>query len=116
VRRLLQQDFDRVFALKNPFLDDGIIGEQGVDVILSPTAPTLPPLLASVSSQSPLDSYRDDVFTVPASLAGLPAISMPTRLTSLEDVEVQTTGMQITGQFGDEDMVFQAARLLENLD
>jgi aspartyl-tRNA(Asn)/glutamyl-tRNA(Gln) amidotransferase subunit A len=46
-----------------------------VDVILAPTAPT--PAFALGEKSNPLDMYLGDVFSVPASLAGLPAMSVP---------------------------------------
>ncbi|RMZ32823.1 hypothetical protein D0859_03046 [Hortaea werneckii] len=83
VRRLVQRDFDRVFARPNPLHDDHNGGGSTapgsrrepdeadvVDIILTPTAPTLPPTLEEVRRQSPVESYMNDVFTVPASLAG----------------------------------------------
>jgi aspartyl-tRNA(Asn)/glutamyl-tRNA(Gln) amidotransferase subunit A len=49
----------------------------GVDVLLAPVAPSLPWLLAEEASRSPEQATREDVLTVPASLAHLPAISVP---------------------------------------
>ncbi|EME41419.1 hypothetical protein DOTSEDRAFT_176547 [Dothistroma septosporum NZE10] len=120
IRRLVQRDFDRVFALSNPLLDadEGPAGE--IDVLLTPTAPTLPPTVAELKRQSPVESYMNDVFTVPASLAGLPAISVSMSLSALhlaemEDTDVRTAGIQIIGQFGDDEFVLQAAKTLEVL-
>ncbi|KAF2210709.1 hypothetical protein CERZMDRAFT_113233 [Cercospora zeae-maydis SCOH1-5] len=120
VRRLVQQDFDRVFAQQNPLLDAA--GDEGgdgdkVDVLLTPTAPTLPPTVDELAKQSPLESYMNDVFTVPASLAGLPAISVPVPVPSaerakLEDTDIGTAGMQLIGQFGDDELVLRAAKQL----
>ncbi|KAK3672964.1 Trimeric GatFAB AmidoTransferase(AdT) complex subunit [Recurvomyces mirabilis] len=127
-RRLVQRDFDRVFALANPLLDpphsvpdsDSTGGEQdeGVDVIITPTAPTLPPTIEEVKRQSPVESYMNDVFTVPASLAGLPAISMPVGLSEeeakgLEQTDVGSVGVQVMGQFGDDEGVLDVASMIE---
>jgi aspartyl-tRNA(Asn)/glutamyl-tRNA(Gln) amidotransferase subunit A len=111
VRRLVQQDFDRVFAASNPLVV-GIneLKEEGVDVLLCPTAPTLAPLLEEVEAQDPIYAYMNDVFTVPASLAGLPAISVPVR-SNREDMGVKglNAGMQIIGQYGDDKLVLDVA-------
>ena len=120
IRRLVQRDFDRVFALDNPLLDatEDLAGE--VDVLLTPTAPTLPPTAEELKRQSAVESYMNDVFTVPASLAGLPAVSVPvplpeSQLAEMDELDVRTAGMQIIGQFGDDELVLEAAEMLEKL-
>lgn len=127
VRRLVQQDFNRVFALPNPLLDTPKIEKKSnaVDVLISPTAPTLPPTLEALENQTPLDAYMNDVFTVPTSLAGLPAISMPISMhfdRSILELGYQcedkkwshAIGVQVIGQYGDDDLVFDVAKMLEH--
>ncbi|KAK0250213.1 Trimeric GatFAB AmidoTransferase(AdT) complex subunit [Friedmanniomyces endolithicus] len=127
VRRLVQRDFDGVFTQLNPLLNSdittgsGVREEQGVDVLLTPTAPTLPPTVEEVKRQSSVESYMNDVFTVPASLAGLPVISVPVKLSGggdemVEERDVQSVGVQLIGQFGDDQLVLHAAALLEQID
>ena len=130
VRRLVQRDFDRVFCIPNPLrpaeqfdlseMDDSVtlnskLGPSQVDFIICPTAPNLPPTLEDISKQAPVDTYMNDVFTVPASLAGLPAISIPFRM---RDNYQQTdapafAGIQIIGQYSDDHRVLDAARIIE---
>lgn len=117
VRRLVQQDFNDVFALPHPLMDHNdhttptMTPADLVDLIIVPTAPTPPPLLSDVRKQSPLDSYINDVFTVPASLAGLPAISVPVIADDdLPPVAERNIGMQVIGQFGDDLDVLTFAR------
>ena len=112
VRRKVQQEFDEVFGSSNPLhdakADHREDGEGNVDVIIAPTAPTLPPTVEEVEAQTPVKRYMNDVFTVPASLAGLPAISVPVGLDKEfrgGEGEVTTAGMQVIGQFGDDEMV-----------
>jgi aspartyl-tRNA(Asn)/glutamyl-tRNA(Gln) amidotransferase subunit A len=62
VRRLIKEDFDRAF--------------QEVELIIGPTSPT-PAFKLGERIADPLQMYLSDVYTVPASLAGLPAISIP---------------------------------------
>lgn len=119
VRRLVQQDFDGVFAAANPLITNSSTTKEGVDVLICPTAPTLPPLLSEVENQDPIHAYMNDVFTVPASLAGLPAISVPVSLNP-DDVSSEleregtkeSAGMQIIGQYGDDKLVLDAAKAL----
>jgi aspartyl-tRNA(Asn)/glutamyl-tRNA(Gln) amidotransferase subunit A len=149
VRRLVQRDFDGIFAAENPLLDssssrksDGgesdeenpsaASEEVKVDVLLAPTAPTFPPTIVELLGRSPVEAYVNDVFTVPASLAGLPAISVPVPLirdgnaaadgaagkdeadfASREDVT--TVGVQVLGQFGQDEMVLRAAEMVEDI-
>ncbi|KAK8071051.1 amidase signature domain-containing protein [Apiospora hydei] len=126
VRCLVRRDFDRVFRLSNPLLenehDDGSneqqqfdlsdmdesvpleskFGPTQIDFLLCPTAPTTPPKLSDIAKQTPFDSYMNDVFTVPASLAGLPAISIPMALPKSEEDLVDFGGVQLIGQFWDD--------------
>lgn len=63
VRRLIAQDFTAVWPK--------------VDALLTPTTLGEAPLLQAVNQQSPLQHYWNDLFTAPANLAGVPAISFP---------------------------------------
>lgn len=119
VRRLVQQDFDKVFTTPNPLTTTDSEGDQnGVDVLLCPTAPTLAPKSSDIKDQKPLHAYMNDVFTVPASLAGLPAISVPVlerevhgRDSSEEERSIPA-GIQIIGQYGDDKLVLDLAKEL----
>lgn len=121
VRRLVQQDFDSVFAAQNP-LHDGIENgsTDGVDFLITPTAPSLPPTLAELKRQSTVEGYMLDVFTVPASLAGLPALSVPVPFGAeahgkVDPLDVQSVGMQIIGQYGSDEGVLAVGKLIEEL-
>ena len=110
VRRLVQKDFDAVFKMANPLRDTYQTPLDGVDYIVCPTAPTPPPLLADLKKSTPLDAYMNDIFTVPASLAGLPAISVPAPAAEhVSSVEENFIGMQVIGQYGDDYGVIQLA-------
>ncbi|KAJ9662231.1 Trimeric GatFAB AmidoTransferase(AdT) complex subunit [Coniosporium apollinis] len=114
VRRLVQQDFDRVFSLANPLLDVRRTGRQNtderVDVLVCPTAPTLPPTLESLEKQSPVEAYVSDIFTVPASLAGLPAVSVPFKESQGQEGNI---GIQVIAQYGDDNLTLDVARIIE---
>ena len=121
VRRLVQQDFDSVFAAQNPLHDGNENGSAaGVDFLITPTAPSLPPTLAELERQSTVESYMLDVFTVPASLAGLPALSVPVPFGAdargeVDPHDVQSVGMQIIGQYGSDEAVLAVGKLVEEL-
>jgi aspartyl-tRNA(Asn)/glutamyl-tRNA(Gln) amidotransferase subunit A len=66
-RRLIRRDFDRAFAT--------------VDAIVSPTSP-IPAFLAGSKIDDPLEMYLCDALTVPANLAGVPALSIPCGFTA----------------------------------
>src|SRR6266478_1913221 len=72
VRTLVRRDFDRVFRARNVLSLHSETNQSGVDVLIHPSAiRTAPPLDGDgPGSISDLDSYLQDVLTVPASLAG----------------------------------------------
>ncbi|QPC79741.1 hypothetical protein HYE68_010493 [Fusarium pseudograminearum] len=124
VRRMVQQDFDRVFRLDNPLYEpeqfdlsdmaeatgmEDKTGPVQVDFILCPTAPTFPPRLEEIEEQSSVDAYMNDVFTVPASLAGLPAVSIPAKVEGSQF----PAGLQVIGQYWDDQRVLQLAEKLK---
>ena len=116
VRRIVQDDFNMVFNLAHPLLEKAESVSNGVDFIVCPTAPTYPPTHASLKKASPLETYINDVFTVPASLAGLPAISVPAaeQHSAKANNPETAVGIQVIGQYGDDFAVIQFAnRMIE---
>ena len=94
VRTLISHDF------KNAFTE--------CDVILAPTTPTASFPLGD-KLDDPLAMYLNDVFSVPASLAGLPAMSVPAGLNS----EGLPLGLQLIGKAFDEQGVLNAGLAIE---
>jgi aspartyl-tRNA(Asn)/glutamyl-tRNA(Gln) amidotransferase subunit A len=82
---------------------------EKVDCILAPTAPSAAFAIGE-KADDPIAMYLNDVFTVPANLAGLPAISVPAGLSS----DNLPLGLQIIGRAFDEATVFKAAAVLED--
>lgn len=82
IRKLVQSDFDSVFRAKNVLRKDTptASAEKGVDVLLHPCAVNSAPTLEVAKHESSVEEYVQDLLTVPSSLAGLPAVSMPTGL------------------------------------
>ncbi|KAK7612274.1 A subunit of glutamyl-tRNA amidotransferase [Phyllosticta paracitricarpa] len=122
VRRLVQRDFDAVFRAPNPLLlaaapappgqQGHQEGDEGVDVLVCPTAPGLPPRLQQLKETKPVDAYVNDVLTVPASLAGLPAVSVPVAVDDGTEHQAATVGMQVIGQYGHDDLVLEVGGLI----
>ena len=94
VRRLIQQDFFRVFT--------------DVDCILLPTTPTTAFRLGE-KVDDPLAMYLSDIYTVSSNLAGVPAISVPYG----KDAQGLPIGVQLIGRQFDESTILRAADYLE---
>ncbi len=94
VRTLIREDFDRVF--------------QDVDLLVTPVMPT-PAFQLGEKIEDPLQMYLSDLYTISASLAGIPAISLPCGF-SRKGLPI---GMQILGRPFEEDVVLRAARAYE---
>jgi aspartyl-tRNA(Asn)/glutamyl-tRNA(Gln) amidotransferase subunit A len=98
VRRLVLEDFKEAF--------------KKVDAILAPTTPSAAfPIDSSkeVSKSDPVKMYLNDVFTIPANLAGLPAMSVPAGF----DKDGLPLGLQIMANHFDEQTMFDVALALE---
>ncbi|PYZ96571.1 Asp-tRNA(Asn)/Glu-tRNA(Gln) amidotransferase GatCAB subunit A [Alteribacter lacisalsi] len=93
VRTLIKQDFDEIF-LK-------------YDAVVGPTTPTTAFKIGD-KIDDPLTMYMTDILTVPVSLAGLPAISVPCGFS-----EGMPVGLQVIGNHFDEKTVYQVAHAFE---
>lgn len=87
IRRLIKNDFVSAF--------------KDVDLILGPTTPNLPWLIGS-KIDDPVAAYLEDIYTVPANLAGIPGLSMPAGM-----IDGLPVGVQLLAPY------FQEARLLQ---
>lgn len=99
VRTLIRRDFDAAF--------------ERVDAILSPTSPT-PAFKLGERTDDPLSMYMGDVYTLPASLAGIPTISVPISRVEQDGVKLPV-GLQIMCPAFQEEAMFQAAAGIEAL-
>jgi len=119
VRQLVRDDFNRIFCipdvLSHPTGNPAI---QGVDVLIHPSAiRTAPPLSPSGNDESGLDAYVQDVLTVPASLAGLPAFSVPACGVITENTgDGWPVGVSVVGQWGCDEMVLRVGEIIEGLN
>ncbi len=94
VRTLIRKDFDNAF--------------EKVDILLTPTCPTTA-FLKGDFVNDPLSMYLSDLLTVPANLAGLPAISIPCGF----DNKGLPIGLQLIGNVLEEDRIMNAANIFE---
>ena len=93
VRRLIKKDFDEAFS--------------NVDVIMTPT--TRGPAFEMGSKGSdPIQMYLEDLFTISANLAGLPAMSLPNG-----NIDNKPIGLQIIGNFLDESSILNFAHMYQ---
>ncbi len=96
-RTLISRDFDQAF--------------QKVDLIISPTTPSPAHKLGGLKN-NPLQAYLEDIFTIPANLAGLPAMSVPAGF-ALEDGKKLPIGLQFIARPLDEATMLSAAHAFE---
>jgi len=95
VRTLIRRDFDEAF--------------RSCDVIATPTTPSTAFKLGEKTA-NPLEMYLADVFTVPANLAGVPGVSVPSGFSNGLPV-----GLQFVGPMFQEASVLRAGRAVERL-
>ncbi|MDO8638138.1 MAG: Asp-tRNA(Asn)/Glu-tRNA(Gln) amidotransferase subunit GatA [Candidatus Daviesbacteria bacterium] len=97
VRTLIKQDFEKAF-------DPATVG---VDVIVGPVSPTVAWNLGEKISD-PLTMYLSDAYTIPASLAGIPGLSVPCGFSDGLPV-----GLQILGKYMDEETILNVGEVYE---
>tara|TARA_B100001996_G_scaffold6486_1_gene5476 strand:+ start:162 stop:1622 length:1461 start_codon:yes stop_codon:yes gene_type:complete len=95
VRTLIRKDFDDAF--------------KKVDILLAPTSPTTA-FGSGENINNPIAMYLSDLLTIPANLAGLPAISLPCGF----DKSGLPIGLQLIGNVFDEQKLLQVASQFEN--
>ncbi|HEY8052104.1 MAG TPA: Asp-tRNA(Asn)/Glu-tRNA(Gln) amidotransferase subunit GatA [Steroidobacteraceae bacterium] len=93
VRQLISADFTRAF--------------QDVDVLMGPTTPT-PAFAIGAKTSDPITMYLNDIYTIGANLAGLPAVSIPCGF-----VRELPVGLQIVGPHFSEARILRAAHALQ---
>jgi aspartyl-tRNA(Asn)/glutamyl-tRNA(Gln) amidotransferase subunit A len=75
--------------------------------LLTPTTPS--PAFKSGDKTSPLEMYLEDIFTVPANISGMPAISLPSGFAQVDGVDLPL-GIELTADLGREDNLFRAGK------
>ena len=97
IRDLIKKDFENAF--------------KEVDVLITPATPTLP-FKFGEKSGDPLAMYLSDIFTVPANLAGIPAVSVPMGFIDRDNVKLPT-GIQFIGPWFGEEILFDLSKKIE---
>ncbi len=98
----------RAQKVRTKIVEDFTMAFNKCDAILTPTTPT-GAFKIGEKNIDPVTMYMNDVFTVPASLAGLPAISIPSGL----DAKGCPLGLQLIGKGFDEETIFSIGSILE---
>ncbi len=102
VRAMIKNDFDEAF--------------RDVDMILTPVSPTRP-FKFGEKANDPLAMYLSDIFTIPANLAGVPAISIPVRsaksASSPRESASLPIGFQLIGKHFREEDILSLGRMYE---
>ncbi len=93
VRTLIKQDFEKAF--------------EKCDVIVGPVSPTVAWNIGEKIAD-PLTMYLSDAYTIPASLAGIPGLSVPCGF-----VEGMPVGLQVLGKYMDEEMILNVGEAYE---
>lgn len=120
----MQTDFNNVFCMPNPLLDDAVADLKNtskVHAIITPGAISTAPLISKCipevddptqhTNVKSVDGFIDDVMTVPASLAGIPAITVPAGKSTVDGWPV---GLQLLAQYGDEKTLLHVAKLFQS--
>ena len=97
VRTLIQRDFDAAFAQ--------------ADMLISPTAPTTAFEFGAKTSD-PLEMYLNDVTTIPANLAGIPAMSIPVSVAPEDGLPV---GLQLMAPARADERLYRASATIERM-
>ncbi|KAK7039171.1 Trimeric GatFAB AmidoTransferase(AdT) complex subunit [Paramarasmius palmivorus] len=114
IRQLIREDFDHVFRwTRSTTTTPNTKDEKGVDVLIHPTAIRTAPLLSSVATSDAAETYLQDIMTVPASLAGLPALSVPVPGDGDGEWPI---GMSVVGQWGCDRTVLDVGGVVEALN
>jgi aspartyl-tRNA(Asn)/glutamyl-tRNA(Gln) amidotransferase subunit A len=103
IRRLVWRDFDAVFSSASA-------ADRGVDVLLTPSCSGL--AIEKSKIGDPVDLYSMDALTVPASLAGLPAISLPAGQDSSTGLPI---GLQLIGKQARDNSLLRTAAKIEKV-
>lgn len=102
--------FKKAAQVRRQIYDQYIAALDKCDAILMPVAPVTAWLLGA-HELDPLKAYLMDAFTLPANLAGLPAVSLPVGLGHESNMPI---GMQIVGKHFQEAKILEIAYMLEN--
>ena len=101
--------YNKARRVRKLIWNDFIEAYKKCDVLLTPCAPTTAFAIGE-NQKDPITMYLNDVFTIPASMAGMPGMSVPMGLSA----DGLPLGLQLLGKPFEEETLFQAAQALEN--
>ncbi|RHZ88115.1 hypothetical protein Glove_26g141 [Diversispora epigaea] len=125
IRKLIQLDFNKIFRRQNPLQqyfqyfinqnnnnnsNNSFYKKEGVDVLITPVTISISPKISDYNNNNFLNFYVNDIFTIPANLVGIPAISIP--FGKLHNYPI---GLQLMSQYGDDLTLFKVAKTLEQI-
>lgn len=99
VRKLIVKDYNNAF--------------EKVDVILTPTT-TGPAFKIGEKVNDPVKMYLEDIFTAPANMTGMPAVSLPSGFV-IEEGKNLPVGIQFVAPHGQEDLLFEVGKKFEEI-
>jgi len=94
LRRIITEDFHKAF--------------KEVDIILTPTTPA-PAFKIGEKVKDPIAMYLEDIFTITANLTGMPAISIPSGFSEIDNKKLPL-GIQFISRHGDERTLFEVGK------
>lgn len=100
--------YKKALSARNMIRQELLAAFEECDIIITPTYPT-PALRLGDSAADRMGVYNSDIFTVPANIAGLPAMSVPCGMSS----DGLPIGMQLMGSPFSEQLLFNAAYAFE---
>lgn len=101
--------YQKALKVRSLIKDDFVKAFKEVDIIITPTSPTLPFKIGEKIGD-PLSIYLSDIFTVTANLAGVPALSLP-----CGKIDGLPVGIQLIGRSFEENTILQAGKAFEEL-
>lgn len=104
--------YNKAITLRQKITDEFIKTFEEVDVIVTPTTPG-PAFKIGEIVNDPLAMYLEDVFTVPANIAGIPAISIPAGSVEENGVSLPL-GLQILAPHNCENLLFEVGKKFES--
>lgn len=105
--------YNKANAIRNLIINDYNEAFNHVDLILTPTT-TGPAFKIGEKVTDPVKMYMEDIFTGPANMTGLPAISIPSGFAEIEGKKLPL-GIQFMAPHGAEDILFEVGKAFETL-
>lgn len=100
--------YNRALAVRRIITEDFVKAFEKVDILITPTTPA-PAFKIGEKISDPVTMYLEDIFTVPANLTDMPALSLPSGWSESQGVRLPL-GIQMTASHGAEDVLFKVGK------